>query len=112
MSWLNGELREYVLPQFYRANNDKLLQLLKDEKNNRKAKFVCAIVLVGKDKVIEAEGYVEGVITEQLQGENGFGYDPLFFVPQFNRTFAQLTEDEKNSISHRGRALEILKSKL
>lgn len=94
------------------ANNEKLLELLKDENKNRNAKFVCAIALIGKDEVIQAEGYVEGKITEKLEGSNGFGYDPLFLVPQFNRTFAQLTEDEKNSISHRGRALEILKSKL
>jgi len=97
-----------------KANNDKLLYLLIGEKEERrKAKFICAMVLiVDEDTMVKVQGEVEGIITAEFSGEEGFGYDPLFFVKEFNKTFAQMTTDEKNSISHRGRALEKLKNEL
>ena len=85
-------------------NNEKLLEELKNVKEDeRKANFICVIV---------AEGKSYGVILEALSGNEGFGYDPLFFVPEYKKTFAEMTSDEKNAISHRGRALEKLKDNL
>jgi XTP/dITP diphosphohydrolase len=55
--------------------------------------------------VATAEGTCEGIISTEPRGENGFGYDPLFFVPEYGKTFAELNSEEKNAISHRGRAL-------
>ena len=62
--------------------------------------------------VLEAEGDCHGTIAYAPQGENGFGYDPVFFVPQLRKTFAQLTPEEKNAISHRGNALRAFAEKL
>ena len=74
---------------------------------DRGAKFVSAICCAfpGGDRV-EARGECPGVIGYAPQGENGFGYDPIFFLPEKKKTFAQLTGEEKNAISHRGKALE------
>ena len=90
-----------------------MLELLKD-KDNKKANYTCAIVLVTPDgKIYSAEEYMYGEITENAAGENGFGYDPIFYLPEFNKTAAEITPEQKNSISHRGKALrkllEILK---
>lgn len=97
-----------------RKNNEKLIEKMQGIAfEDRTARFKCAIVLIGDDlKEIVAEGTSEGYILEHLKGDEGFGYDPLFFVPEFNKTFAQMASDDKNSISHRGRALEKLKEKL
>ncbi|MBU3145409.1 XTP/dITP diphosphatase [Clostridium sp. CF012] len=97
-----------------KANNEKLLYLLEGEsEEQRKAKFICAMVLiVNEDEIIKVQGEVEGIVTAEFRGEEGFGYDPLFFVKEFNKTFAQMSTEEKNSISHRGRALDKLKSEL
>jgi XTP/dITP diphosphohydrolase len=91
-------------------NNEKLLKELKGKKQEeRTARFVCAIVLVGLgEEAIKVQGTVEGYVTEEIRGKDGFGYDPLFFVPQYNRTFAEVSKEEKNKISHRSRALEML----
>ena len=62
-----------------------------------------------KKVLIETEGKLEGVIAEKEMGTNGFGYDPIFFVPKLNKTVAQLTHEEKNAISHRGNAIRKLK---
>ncbi|MGG1599579.1 non-canonical purine NTP pyrophosphatase, partial [Paenibacillus naphthalenovorans] len=74
------------------------------------ARFVCAIALVDKhgEPVAEVEGECEGVIIDSPRGERGFGYDPLFYVPELGRTLAELTMEEKNALSHRGRALRKL----
>lgn len=95
-------------------NNEKILNELKGVKeDDRKANFICVIVAVtDKGEKIVAEGKSYGIILEELSGNEGFGYDPLFFVPEYEKTFAEMTSDEKNTISHRGRALEKLKSKL
>ncbi|ELC8351620.1 XTP/dITP diphosphatase [Clostridium perfringens] len=95
-------------------NNEKLLEELKNVKDDeRKANFICVIVAVtDKGEKIVAEGKSYGVILEALSGNEGFGYDPLFLVPEYKKTFAEMTSDEKNAISHRGRALEKLKDNL
>ncbi len=93
-------------------NNDKILFLLEQVPDSkRKARFVSFMVLSQKGIVItELEGWVEGTITRERRGENGFGYDPLFFYPPLNRTFGQLSNQEKNKVSHRGQALLKLKA--
>lgn len=97
-----------------KKNNSKLLELLKDiPDEKRTARFVSAIVLIAPDgNCITAKGHVEGKIGYREKGSGGFGYDPLFIVPGLNKTFAELTADEKNAISHRARALADLKGKL
>ena len=82
-----------------------------DEK--RTARFVCAIAAVmPTGEEITTQGVIEGRIGYKEEGDNGFGYDPIFYVPELGCTTAQLTEDEKNRISHRGRALEAMKEEL
>lgn len=97
-----------------KKNNDKLLDLLKGkEYSERRARFVCAIVLImDKSNIIKVQGECEGYISDSEKGCVGFGYDPLFYVPEFNKTFAEMTSEEKNHISHRGRALEKLLDEL
>jgi len=92
-------------------NMTKVLKLLEGvPKEKRKARFVCCLCLASPEKIlIETEGKLEGFIAEQEMGANGFGYDPIFFVPHLNKTVAQLTTEEKNAISHRGNALRKLK---
>ena len=96
------------------ANNKKLLEKLKSVKwEERKAKFVCVITLVNDlGKEIAVRGEVQGIITEEESGKDGFGYDPLFFVEEFNKTFSEITSEEKNKISHRGQALEKIKTEI
>lgn len=95
-------------------NMAKVLKLLKGTpKEKRTARFVCCLCLARAEKVlIETEGKLEGVIAEKELGTNGFGYDPIFFVPRLNKTVAQLTREEKNAISHRGNAIRKLKPQL
>jgi len=92
-------------------NNQKVLSLLKDiPQNRRSARFVCCMCLADPDKVlIPTEGKIEGQMIDTPLGENGFGYDPLFYVPELGKTTAQLHSEHKNSISHRGRAVDRLK---
>jgi len=92
-------------------NMAKVLKLLEDvPREERTARFVCHLCLASPDKIlIETEGTIEGLITEREIGENGFGYDPIFFVPSLNKTVGQLTAEEKNAISHRGNAIRKLK---
>ncbi len=91
---------------------NKLLRELSSEKN-RNAKFVAAVAFIWPDGTeITARGVVKGHITTEPRGENGFGYDPVFFADELGKTFAESTDEEKNSVSHRGRALEKLCKKL
>jgi len=92
-------------------NMAKVLELLKGIPcEKRTAKFICHLCLASPDRVlIETEGTLEGLINDKPVGENGFGYDPIFFVPHLNKTVAQLTRKEKNAISHRGNAIRKLK---
>lgn len=79
----------------------------------RSARFVCAIAAVMPNReIVTTQGVIEGRIDYEEKGNNGFGYDPIFYVPEYGRTTAQLTEDEKNRISHRGKALEAMKDEL
>ena len=84
---------------------------LPDEK--RTARFVCAIAAAFPDgRVVTKRGTIEGIIGYEERGENGFGYDPIFFVPEYGKTTAELSPEEKNQISHRGKALEMIKEEL
>ena len=96
---------------FDRRNMEKLLLLLRGvPREKRTARFTCCLCLAGPEKVlIETQGFLEGLITEEPAGTGGFGYDPVFFVPQLGKTVAQLGEQEKNAISHRGNAMRTLK---
>ena len=94
------------------ANNEKLLRELSD-KSDRSAAFVCAIACVMPDgREITVEGRAEGTILHSASGKNGFGYDPLFYYPPLDKTFASLSPDEKNGISHRARAVEAFAKEL
>ena len=80
-------------------------------KSNRKAAFECVIsIAVPTGPALTYEARCEGLITTEPAGSNGFGYDPVFFYPPYNKTFAQITIEEKNRISHRGKALAELRS--
>lgn len=91
-------------------NNKKLIREMKGiHFEERKAKFVCAMVLiVDKKTEVQVQGEVEGIILENYEPCEGFGYDPLFYVPELKATFNDVTSEVKNSMSHRGRALEKL----
>lgn len=99
----------------YKDNNVKLLGLLKGiPEDKRGAAFRCMVALVlSPDDVRIVEGKVRGVITNKEIGKNGFGYDPVFYYPELGKTFAQLTQEEKNKVSHRGiafrKAKELIK---
>lgn len=97
-----------------KKNNEKLLSLLEGVPiEQRKGKFVCAMVLIiNKDTIIKVEGEVEGYIAETECGNSGFGYDPLFYIPEYNMTFAEMPGDKKNLISHRKKALDKIKNEL
>ena len=96
------------------ANNAKLLDALKDVPGEKRtARFCTSVALIRKGMpAVTANGSVEGRILRSPQGENGFGYDPLFYYEPLKKSFAQLTPEEKNSVSHRRRALESLCDKL
>jgi XTP/dITP diphosphohydrolase len=92
-------------------NMVKVLKLLEGTpREKRTARFVCCLCLARAEKVlIETEGKLEGVVAEKEMGTNGFGYDPIFFVPKLEKSVAQLSREEKNAISHRGNAIRKLK---
>ena len=94
------------------ANNDLLLEKLSGVED-RGAHYTCAMALVWPDgRELSAEGYLYGEIGTERRGSNGFGYDPLFFLPERGCTTAELSPEEKNAISHRAKALHELVSKL
>ncbi len=93
-------------------NNELLLKNMSGKKN-RKAKFVCCIVFYKPNgEIITATGETHGQILETIQGENGFGYDPLFFSDDLQKCLGIASSEEKNKISHRFRAISALKEKL
>jgi XTP/dITP diphosphohydrolase len=98
----------------YRIKNANLIERLNgvpDEQ--RTARFVCAIAAVLPDGTeLTTRAAIEGRIGYEEKGSNGFGYDPIFYVPRFGKTTAELTEEEKNQVSHRGQALELMKKEL
>ena len=97
------------------ANNDLLLKNLED-KDDKSARCVCCIACIFPESYgyepIVVRGEVEGQIVSQRRGEGGFGYDPLFYFPQFDKTLAEVTPEQKNSVSHRGNAIKALAEKL
>jgi XTP/dITP diphosphohydrolase len=118
---LNGEpgvhsARYSGVPHDYAGNNRKLLDEMKDiSAEQRTARFRCVIALVGKNREEEYfehcfHGICEGMIIDQLRGTQGFGYDPLFFIPSLQKTMAELDPAVKNQISHRADALKKFKS--
>lgn len=95
------------------ANLEKLLTELQEvPPDKRKARFVCCIALASQNNIKTFSGYVEGRIGTEARGENGFGYDPVFYPEDHSRTFAEMKDNEKNSMSHRGRALKQLQEYL
>ncbi|MCH3987498.1 MAG: XTP/dITP diphosphatase [Lachnospiraceae bacterium] len=115
IDWMNGEPGVYSArfmghDTSYDVKNAAILEKMKDVKgNDRSARFVCAMAAILPDgREITTRGTMEGVIADKIQGSNGFGYDPILYLPEYGKTSAQLTEEEKNKISHRGEALREL----
>lgn len=99
------------------ANNNKKLisELNKTESSNRKAHFVSVIALVDPDKPennFTVRGICEGEIIDTPRGNDGFGYDPHFYIPSLDKTYAEITTEEKNAISHRGKSMRLFAAKL
>ncbi len=98
----------------YCIKNQHILDLLKDvPKKQRTARFVCAIAAALPDKtLLTSRGTIEGIIGYEERGEGGFGYDPIFFLPEYGCSTAELSMEKKNELSHRGKALRSMKEKL
>ena len=95
----------------YRIKNKSLIDRLEGvEDEKRTARFVCAIAAAFPDGTVEVtRGTIEGRIGYEEKGENGFGYDPIFYVPEYGCTTAELSPEQKNEVSHRGKALRLMK---
>ena len=117
---LNGEPGVYSARYGFDESLDdwgRLELLLKNTENvpdgQRQAQFVCVITMVTPDgKSIQARGEIHGELTREAKGENGFGYDPIFYYPPLGKTTAELSPEEKNQVSHRANALKIFYEKL
>lgn len=98
----------------YSVKNNEIIKRLEGvEEEKRTARFVCVIAGVFADgTTCTTRGTIEGIIGYEERGENGFGYDPIFFLPEKGRSTAELDEEEKNAISHRGKALREMANKL
>lgn len=98
----------------YSIKNQMIIDALADAKEEeRTARFVCAIAATFPDGTVTTRrGVIEGMIAHQPAGEHGFGYDPIFFLPEYGKTTAELAPEDKNKISHRGRALEKIREVL
>ncbi|MBU0694434.1 MAG: RdgB/HAM1 family non-canonical purine NTP pyrophosphatase [Candidatus Omnitrophica bacterium] len=98
----------------YLKNNLKILRELQGiEKSKRRAHFCCFLTLVKDSRLIRVfEGNLKGIISEEIKGQEGFGYDPIFYLPKYKKTVAQLSLKEKNKISHRAKAFGKLKKYL
>jgi XTP/dITP diphosphohydrolase len=99
------------------SDNERIARLLHElegvEDPQRSARFICALALASNGEVVwTGEGCIEGTIIHEPRGANGFGYDPIFWLPEFNRTLAELAIEQKNAVSHRGRALQLLSSQI
>ena len=95
----------------YRIKNQSLIDRLEGvEDEKRTARFVCAIAAAFPGGIVEVtRGTIEGRIGYEEKGENGFGYDPIFYVPEYDCTTAELSPEQKNEVSHRGKALRLMK---
>lgn len=98
----------------YKVKNQKILERLEGvPKEKRTARFVCAIAAADKDgQICVTRGTIEGYIGWEPSGANGFGYDPIFYLDEYNCSTAELTEEMKNQLSHRGKALRAMRQKL
>ncbi len=98
----------------YAVKNQKIIENLSGVPDDKRtARFVCAIAAAFPDgRVVTKRGTIEGIIGYEERGENGFGYDPIFFLPEYGKTTAELSPEEKNKISHRGKALQMIKDEL
>ena len=98
----------------YIEKNNHILHLMENvPEQKRSARFVCAIATAFPNgKIVTTQSTIEGLIAHEIKGENGFGYDPIFFVPEKGKTTAELSPEEKNAISHRGKALKKMKELL
>ena len=116
VDYLNGEPGIYSARYLgrdtdYDYKNNYIIDKLKDAKDEeRSARFVCVISLVLPDgREFVKKGVMEGRIGYEIKGENGFGYDPIFYLPEYGKTSAEISAKEKNKISHRGKALSAMK---
>ena len=98
----------------YAIKNQKILDKLRDvPEEKRTARFVCAMALALPDGTTRtAQATMEGRIGYEIKGENGFGYDPIFYLPEFGKSSAEISPEQKNRISHRGKALRMMKDKI
>lgn len=119
IDYLNGEPGIYSARYMgedtsYRIKNQNLIDRLEGvPKEQRTARFVCVIAAAYPDGTVKtARGTMEGIIGWEERGENGFGYDPIFYLPEYEKSSAELSMEEKNKISHRGKALRAIKEVL
>lgn len=119
VDYINGEPGIYSARYMgedtsYEIKNRNIIDRLKDaEGSERAARFICNIAAVLPDgRVLHTEAAMEGVIAREPAGSGGFGYDPILMIPEYGVTSAELTIDQKNKISHRGKALEAMKKEL
>lgn len=119
VDYLNGEPGIYSARYLgedtsYEIKNQVIIDRLKDAGDDeRSARFICNIAAVLPDgRTLHTEGAVEGMIAKEPFGEGGFGYDPIFYIPEYDATSAQLTMEQKNQISHRGKALKAMEAEL
>ena len=116
---LNGEPGVYSARYMgedtsYAIKNTALVEKLAGvPEEKRTARFVCAIACALPDgRMITTRGVMEGIIAHEIRGENGFGYDPIFYLPEFGCTSAEITPEQKNEVSHRGKALRAMRKEL
>ena len=117
---LNGEPGIYSARYGFDDSLDdhgRMMLLLKNTEqvpdSQRQAQFVCVITLVTPEgQVVQARGEIHGELTREARGENGFGYDPIFFYPPLGKTTAELSSEEKNQVSHRANALKLFYEKM
>lgn len=119
IDYLNGEPGIYSARYMgedtsYDVKNKNLLERMEGvPEQDRSARFVCAMAAVMPDgELVQTEGVMEGIIGYQLAGENGFGYDPIFYLPEFQASSAEISPEQKNAISHRGKALRMMQEEL
>ncbi len=119
IDYLNGEPGIYSArfmgeDTSYDIKNKAILEKMNGvPKEERTARFVCAMAAVMPDgEVIETEGVMEGIIGTEIAGKNGFGYDPIFYLPEFGMSSAEITPEQKNMVSHRGKALRKMQKEL
>ena len=119
IDYLNGEPGEYSARYMgedtsYRIKNQNLIERLEGvPEEKRTARFVCVIAAAFPDgRILTARGTIEGIIGYEERGEGGFGYDPIFWLPEYGCSTAELTMEKKNELSHRGKALREMKNEL